>query len=86
VALLIAQQSPPFDAKRVRARLRHRRLRGRPLHAAQHRAQLCDVVLVSFLCVAAAIAADRVTTATQPACEVPEKKSESWNEIDASRG
>jgi hypothetical protein len=86
VAILIVQQMPPLNANRLRAHLRRRRLRGRPLHAAQHRAQLCDVVLVSFLCVAAAIAAERVTTATQPACEVPEKKSESWNEIDASRG
>ena len=55
MAILIAQQMPPFDAKRVRAHLRRRRLRGRPLHAAQRRVQLCDVVLVSLLCLAAAI-------------------------------
>jgi hypothetical protein len=55
VAILIVQQMPPLNANRLRAHLRRRRLRGRPLHAAQRRAQLCDVVLVSFLCLAAAI-------------------------------
>jgi hypothetical protein len=57
VAILIAQQMPPLDAKRSRAHLRRRRLRGRPPYAAQRRAQLCGVVLVSFLCLVAAIPA-----------------------------
>jgi hypothetical protein len=55
VAILIAQQMPPLDANRSRAHLRHKRLRGRPRRAAQCRVQLCDVVLVSLLCLAAAI-------------------------------
>jgi hypothetical protein len=55
VAILIAQKMPPLDANRSRARLRHSRLRGRPPHAAQRRAQLCDVFLVTLFCLAIAI-------------------------------
>ena len=54
MAILIVQM-PPLDAHRTRAHLRRRRLRGRPPHAAQRRAQLCDVVFASLLCLAAAI-------------------------------